>query len=59
MESYFLDIIEQSAEYYGFDTIQELLSNGFLYDGSEADDYIYTGLLFETKKLFKIFSQNI
>ena len=49
MESYFLDIIEQSAEYYGFDTIQELLSNGFLYDGSEADDYIYTGLLFETK----------
>ena len=50
MEQYFMDLLESTASYYGYASIQEMLPD-FLYTGEYVDDYVYSSLYAETKYL--------
>lgn len=51
MEDYFLEQVQNTADYYGY-TVEELLYAGFLYEpGYGTDDYVWSGLTAETKHL--------
>ena len=50
MEQYFMDLLESTANYYGYSSVVELLPD-FLYPGDYVDDYTYSGLYSETKYL--------
>lgn len=51
MEDYFLELVQNTADYYGY-TVEELLYAGFLFEpGYGTDDYVWSGLTAETKHL--------
>ena len=50
MEEYFIELLENTAAYYGYASLAELLPD-FLYEGTYIDDYVYSGLYSETKYL--------
>lgn len=50
MESYLMQLLQNTADYYGYGSIQEMLPD-FLYPGTYTDDYVYSGLDSQTKYL--------
>lgn len=50
METYLMQLLQNTADYYGYGSIQEMLPD-FLYPGTYTDDYVYSGLDSQTKHL--------
>ena len=50
MENYLMQLLQNTADYYGYGSIQEMLPD-FLYPGTYTDDYVYNTLYSSTKYL--------
>ena len=50
MENYLMQLLQNTADYYGYGSIEEMLPD-FLYPGTYTDDYVYNTLYSSTKYL--------
>lgn len=50
MEDYLMQLLQNTADYYGYGSIEEMLPD-FLYPGTYTDDYVYNTLYSSTKYL--------